>query len=97
MKTLEVRCCCDANKVLGHMTHAKLQQPGDVCFFQLLDAATPQDAGLGFPDGSFIRRELLLSVSEVLFCDGRSEPAVKNADYSLEDLVRLPGFVPLKG
>lgn len=37
MAKLEVRCCCNANKVLGYLDHPGLQKKGDIVSFPILD------------------------------------------------------------
>lgn len=94
MKTLEVRCCCDPNQVLGYLTHPKLQDLGDVCRFSIIDNTVlpvvfvmpGQMSTVNLPT-----KTVELTVDRVSVGDQVLE-AVKNHDYPLEDLQRIPGF-----
>ena len=89
---LEVRCCCDPNKLLGYIDHPKLQRLGDKWNFAVADRREGDD--------SFLARmsytQITLSVDRVGFPNGRIVEAVKNNDYPLAVLRLVPGFEELE-
>lgn len=99
MKRLEVRCCCDPNKVLGHVTHPQLQQPGDRLRIEWLELAGEPLTPFGFHQDQAVRHRLELTVDRIAEypCGDFGPPvmfdAVKNNDYPIEVLRRVPGFV----
>ena len=98
MTKLEVRCCCDANKVLGYMAHPKLQKPGDRVLFPMMSNNEVRPVDPDTPPVGIPVRILELTVNEFFeypvgdFGPGRSRIAIKNRDYPLEWLQAIPGF-----
>lgn len=90
---LEVRCCCDPKKVLGYLEHPRLQNVGDTYWFPFARPADYAMASFGFEPSEPIMYRLELTVDQISHGDGLVFLAIKNRDYPLEDLKRIPGFV----
>lgn len=96
---LEVRCCCDASKVLGHLEHPQLQKAGDRATFVVVDNRRLPD--IVFVPGEGPRTAVPTRVLELEVAYITLHPfdfdsiAIKNRDYPLEDLKFIPGFEPL--
>lgn len=91
MKILEVRCCCDPTKVLGHLAHPRLQALGDRWKFKWTRLADSTFEPLGFQLGQVVFCEVELTVDRVTVGQ-RTFEAIKSHDYPLEDLGYIPGF-----
>ena len=96
MKRLEVRCCCNPNKVLGHLAHPRLQALGDSWSFAVLDNTRPPEVFVlaGTVHQQVPMKQITLHVDR--FSDGRGVvcEAIKNSDYELADLKGIRGFEP---
>ncbi len=90
---LAVRCCCDPSKVLGYIDNPLLQKLGDRLKWDWMAPASELKR-FGFVDGVVVRCRLELEVAQVTIGE-RTILAVKNNDYAIKDLKRVPGFEPL--
>ena len=98
LKTLEVRCCCDPERVLGRITNPQLQKLGDkIRHRRAVMQGPPIWWGMiAAPWYPFINDDITLEVDTVLL-GGKPQLAVKNQDHPLERLRLVPGFVAEAG
>lgn len=88
MESIEVRCCCDAGKIMGWLTTEKELKFGEVLVFRVLkDMNTDY-----YPDIASKEITISLTVSSVYTL--RAKVALKSNDYPIEELAQIPGFVP---
>lgn len=87
---LEVRCCCDPNKLLGYLDHPNLQAVGDR--WQVV-IKHPVESPIDVEFPVFERIELMVMDCRVT---GRAgwKPAIRNPDVPIETLKLVPGFEP---
>ena len=79
---MEVRCCCDAGKLLGTVPVSREYKPGDHVNF--LYQVTPQPLMLTLPVGQcFVQESPNVS---------RQKAAIKSMDTPIETLRKIPGF-----
>jgi hypothetical protein len=92
MIELEVRCCCDAQKLYGHLQVPRLRPGQRSVTFRWYDRpgfATVVDA---FNDVPAPRaRTVLLPLAEIVI-DGDRYLAIKSDDMPLDELRKIPGF-----
>ena len=91
IRTLEVRCCCDPNKVLGELAHPRLQALGDRVHFPMIDLAPFNRSR--FTGVWPAHRQITLEVAEIVDPLEGVQLAIKNSDYPMADLERIPGFL----
>jgi len=98
---LEVRCCCDAGRLLGHLQLAPEQmRAGTLLRYEvptMLDVTTLHDVPPRLIEG---RKILDLEVARLRVTDYDDDTiddvlAVKSNDHAIEDLRKIPGFTEL--
>lgn len=92
MESIEVRCCCDAGKIMGWLTTEKELKLGEVLVFRVLKDMNTDH----YPDIASKEITISLTVSSVytLMTAERLKVALKSNDYPIEELAQIPGFVP---
>lgn len=88
---LEVRCCCDPGKLLGHLEHPNLQKSGDRCRFPIVVGGNVAKL-----HGEIETTVIELTVEELLLPFGGMKLAVKNRDYPIDVLRAVPGFEEMR-
>lgn len=99
MKELEVRCCCDAGKLLGYLpVRDELLEAGLRFTARLPPTRAPVLSGCAvraaIQEESMVTSgdAIALSIGQVFANNREYKLAVKSNDYPIETLRRIPGF-----
>jgi hypothetical protein len=88
MHRLNVRCCCEGEKILGTLDLAILQPVQRIYVLPVSEGWTPNDDPMGFVDIEVHTIQL----KEISLPRGRTEIAVYSDDRPIEFWRRLSGF-----